>query len=450
MSDEELSRADDASRPDDASRDGRVPDTGRVPLSVLDLSPRSEGSSAADALRNTLDLARRTEEFGYRRYWLAEHHLVPGVVSSAPAVVIALVADTTTRIRVGSGAVQMGHHTAVTVAEEFGTLAQVHPGRIDLGLGRPAVDRLFAAVNGGPSSPGSTPAAAEPGSSAMAPTDGSTPAEGIGPAARIGGQGGSGPPATAAGDASARTGTVVDGLLLPEQPRMRMNVERLRRQFALVGYRPGAGDEYGQQVRDIQAFIRGDFRADDGQHLTVPVAERADLQIWVLGSSAGTSARTAGELGLPFVANYHVSPTSVLEAVRAYRDAFVPSGTLDRPYVMVSADVVVGPDDETAAELALPYGLWVLGIRSGQGARPFTSPAQAAAHPWTEQERELVADRVDTQFVGGPATVVRGLEILRRVTAADELIITTIAYDHTDRVRSYELLARAWLGTAEH
>ncbi|WP_313949432.1 LLM class flavin-dependent oxidoreductase, partial [Frankia sp. AvcI1] len=315
-------------------------------MSVLDLSPRSEGASAGDALRNTLDLARRTEELGFHRYWLAEHHLVPGVVSSAPAVVIALVADATTRIRVGSGAVQMGHHTAVTVAEEFGTLAQIHPGRIDLGLGRPAVDRLFAPANGG------------------GPPSGSQQ-----------------PVAASGGAAPGRAATVVDGLLLPVPPRMRLNADRLRRQFALVGYRPGAGDEYGQQVRDIQAFVRGDYRTAEGEHLTVPAAEGADLQIWVLGSSPGASARTAGELGLPFVANYHVSPSSVLEAVQAYRDAFVPSESFDRPYVMVSADVVVGPDDDTAAELASPYGLWVLSIRSGQGARPFPSPAQAAAHP---------------------------------------------------------------------
>ncbi|KQC40067.1 LLM class flavin-dependent oxidoreductase [Frankia sp. ACN1ag] len=401
------------------SQADRVSQTDRVPLSVLDLSPRSEGASAGDALRNTLDLARRTEELGFHRYWLAEHHLVPGVVSSAPAVVIALVADATTRIRVGSGAVQMGHHTAVTVAEEFGTLAQIHPGRIDLGLGRPAVDRLFAPADGdGPPSGSDQPAAVSGG-----PVSGG---------------------AVSGGAAPGRAATVVDGLLVPAPPRMRLNADRLRRQFALVGYRPGAGDEYGQQVRDIQAFLRGDYRTAEGEHLTVPAAEGADLQIWVLGSSPGASARTAGELGLPFVANYHVSPSSVLEAVQAYRDAFVPSESFDRPYVMVSADVVVGPDEDTAAELASPYGLWVLSIRSGQGARPFPSPAQAAAYPWTAEERTLVADRVETQFVGGPATVARKLETLRKVTGADELIITTIAHDHADRVRSYELLAGVW------
>ncbi|WP_235826485.1 LLM class flavin-dependent oxidoreductase [Candidatus Frankia alpina] len=231
------------------SQADRVSQAGRVPLSVLDLSPRSQGASAGDALRNTLDLARRTEKFGYHRYWLAEHHLVPGVVSSAPAVVIALVADATTRIRVGSGAVQMGHHTAVTVAEEFGTLAQIHPARIDLGLGRPAVDRLFAAANSNGQPPGSDQPAAASAPAATAPA------------------------------ASGAAATVIDGLLLPAPPRMRVNVERLRRQFALVGYRPGAEDEYGQQVRDIQAFLRGDYRTAEGEHLTVPAAEQGPGKI---------------------------------------------------------------------------------------------------------------------------------------------------------------------------
>ncbi|GFJ87648.1 LLM class flavin-dependent oxidoreductase [Phytohabitans rumicis] len=165
--------------------------------------------------------------------------------------------------------------------------------------------------------------------------------------------------------------------------------------------------------------------------------------MWILGSSAGQSAQVAGALGLPFAANYHVSPASVLEAVEAYREAFRP-GVLDRPHVLVSADAVVAPDDETARELASPYGLWVRSIRSGQGAPPFPSPAEAAAHAWTDEERELVADRIDTQFVGAPETVAEKLRILRDATGADELLVTTITHDHADRVRSYELLAKEW------
>ena len=107
-----------------------------TPLAVLDLVPISTGSSATEALRNSIDLAKRAEEFGYRRYWFAEHHLNPGVAGSSPAVVLALTASATSRIRIGSGAVQLGHRTALSVVEEFGLIDALHPGRLDLGLGR--------------------------------------------------------------------------------------------------------------------------------------------------------------------------------------------------------------------------------------------------------------------------------------------------------------------------
>jgi luciferase family oxidoreductase group 1 len=165
----------------------------------------------------------------------------------------------------------------------------------------------------------------------------------------------------------------------------------------------------------------------------------------VLGSSGGESARVAGARGLPFAANYHVAPARVLEAVVAYRAAFRPSATLSEPYVMVSADVVVAEDDATARHLASPYGLWVRSVRTGAGAIPFPSPEQAAEHDWTDADRELVADRVETQFVGSPQTVVERLDTLRRVTGADELLVTTMTHDHADRVRSFELLGEYWV-----
>ncbi len=107
-----------------------------IPFSVLDLSPIIEGGDAALALRNTLDLARHAEALGYRRYWVAEHHNMPGIASAATAVVIAHVAGGTSRIRVGSGGIMLPNHAPLTIAEQFGTLAALHPGRIDLGLGR--------------------------------------------------------------------------------------------------------------------------------------------------------------------------------------------------------------------------------------------------------------------------------------------------------------------------
>jgi luciferase family oxidoreductase group 1 len=116
-----------------------------IPLSILDLAPVPEGSDVADALRNTLDLARHAERLGYRRFWLAEHHGMPGIASAATAVVIAHVAAGTATIRVGSGGIMLPNHAPLMVAEAFGTLAALHPGRIDLGLGRaPGTDMATA------------------------------------------------------------------------------------------------------------------------------------------------------------------------------------------------------------------------------------------------------------------------------------------------------------------
>jgi luciferase family oxidoreductase group 1 len=107
-----------------------------IPFSVLDLAPIVAGSSASDAFRNTLDLARHAEQWGYRRYWLAEHHNMPGVASAATSVVIGFVAGGTKTIRVGAGGVMLPNHAPLVIAEQFGTLESLYPGRIDLGLGR--------------------------------------------------------------------------------------------------------------------------------------------------------------------------------------------------------------------------------------------------------------------------------------------------------------------------
>ena len=116
-----------------------------VPLSVLDLSPIVEGRDAAHALRNTLDLARHAERWGYRRYWLAEHHNMPGIASAATSIVIGHVANGTTTIRVGAGGIMLPNHSPLAIAEQFGTLESLYPGRIDLGLGRaPGSDGLTA------------------------------------------------------------------------------------------------------------------------------------------------------------------------------------------------------------------------------------------------------------------------------------------------------------------
>jgi luciferase family oxidoreductase group 1 len=116
-----------------------------VPLSILDLSPITEGSDAGQALRNSLDLARHVEALGYRRFWMAEHHNLPGIASAATAVALAHVAAGTSNIRIGAGGIMLPNHSPLLIAEQFGTLASLHPGRVELGLGRaPGSDQVTA------------------------------------------------------------------------------------------------------------------------------------------------------------------------------------------------------------------------------------------------------------------------------------------------------------------
>src|SRR5580692_3004933 len=124
-----------------------------APLSVLDLAPIPDGGSASEALRATTELARHTESLGFTRFWVAEHHGMPGIASSSPPVLIGHIADATETIRVGSGGVMLPNHTSLVVAEQFGMLEALHPGRIDLGIGRaPGTDQATAQAlrHGGP------------------------------------------------------------------------------------------------------------------------------------------------------------------------------------------------------------------------------------------------------------------------------------------------------------
>ncbi len=411
-----------------------------IPLAVLDLVPVSAGDTPNDALRNTVDLARQAEEFGYRRYWFAEHHLNPGLLGVSPAVAIALVAGATSTIRLGSAGVQSGHRTPLSVVEEFGLIDALHPGRLDLGIGRSP--GRPAPTNGAPRN-GSSPAGADGGTGDGGPGDGAaapTPAPALVTAAAAAYQ------ASLGGVDHSTEQRAANGLLIPRRfdfsrllgsPRLGVTLSLLQQPGA---YTP----EYADQVDDVLALLRDTYHTADGQTASAWPGAGAALEVWILGASGGSSASVAGSRGLRFAASYHHSPSTVLDAVEAYRAAFEPSTDLAAPYVSVSADVVVGEDDASAARLAAGYGLWVRSIRSGAGAIPFPTPEQAAAHTWSDDDRELVADRVATQLVGSPSTVADRLEQLAAATGADELAVTTITHRHADRVRSYELLAAEW------
>ncbi len=368
-----------------------------VPLSILDLVPVSAGSSAAQALHRTIDLAQHAERAGYARYWLAEHHLNPGVAGSAPNIVIGAVAAATSTIRVGSAATLVGNVRGLQIAETFGTLAALYGPRIDLGLGR----------SGAPA-----PGAPKPPS--LAP----------------------------------REDEVVDGLLIPAPFDFRIAPRsRFALQGELLGRVPGDVDRFEGELELIRALFAGTW-SHDGAVVEAPPAAGTPVELWIHGSTGGASARAAGTLGLPYGANYHTSPGTVLASVQAYRDAFRP-GVLDAPHVIVSADVVVGRDAAEASELALGHGQWVHSIRSGVGAIEYPTPDWAREHPLDDAAAASVADRIATRFVGDAGTVADQLETLRRATGADELLVTTITHDHDARVRSYELLAAEWARRAE-
>jgi alkanesulfonate monooxygenase SsuD/methylene tetrahydromethanopterin reductase-like flavin-dependent oxidoreductase (luciferase family) len=368
---------------------------GRVPLSILDLAPISAGSDVATALANTIELAQNAERWGYRRFWIAEHHFV-AVASAPPAVLIGQIAAATNRIRVGSGAVQLSHTTAAAVVESFGMLDAFYPGRIDLGLGRSAQRRLTK-----PKTP--RPAKSEP----------------------------------------PREWREVDGVVIPPPFDLRglLGSGRVKATMSILQQPEAVAPDFAEQVGDIIAMLAGTYEVDGFDLHAVP-GEGAALTPWIFGSSKGRSAQVAGALGLPFVASYHITPATALEAIDAYRDAFVPSATLARPYVVVSADIVVADDTATAKHLASSYGQWVYSIRAGDGAIPYPSPDDCA--PLTDEQLAVVKDRVATQFVGNPDEVAERLETLQRATCADELVITSVTHRHEDRLRSHELIAKRW------
>jgi alkanesulfonate monooxygenase SsuD/methylene tetrahydromethanopterin reductase-like flavin-dependent oxidoreductase (luciferase family) len=366
-----------------------------VPLSILDLAPISAGSDAATALRNTIDLAQRAEHWGYRRFWIAEHHFV-GVASSAPAVLIGQIAAATNTIRVGAAAVQLSHTTAAAVVESFGMLEAFYPDRIDLGVGRgQRRDTGFK-----PKSP-------------------------------------------SAKNRPPRQWREVDGVVIPLPFDLRglLDTERVQATMGILQQPEAVSPDFAEQLGDIIAMLDGSYQVEGFDVHAVP-GERSGLTPWVFGSTRGQSARVAGARGLPFVASYHITPATALEAIDAYRETFVPSARLQRPYVVVSADIVVADDSATARKLAAGYGPWVYSIRTGVGAVPY--PAPGDCHPLTDEQLPVVKDRLETQFVGDPDEVAERLSALQRLTDADELVVTSVTHSHEDRLRSHELIAKRW------
>ena len=323
-----------------------------IPLSVLDLSPIVEGSDAAQALRNTLDLARHVEGWGYHRFWLAEHHGMPGIASAATAVVIGHVADGTTTIRVGAGGIMLPNHAPLLIAEQFGTLESLHPGRIDLGLGRaPGSDQVVSRA--------------------------------------------------------------------------------LRRD-------PSAADTFPQDVAELLAYFRP---AAPAQPVRAVPGTGLDIPVWILGSSL-YGAQLAARLGLPYAFASHFAPRLLAPAVDTYRADFTPSARLAQPYVMLGVNVFAAPTDHEARRLFTSLQQAFVNLRRGHPG-PLPPPLDGFDEQLTPMDRLGIAEMLSCSIVGSPETVERGLAALIAATGADELMVTSQIYDHSARLRSYEITAQA-------
>jgi luciferase family oxidoreductase group 1 len=322
-----------------------------VPLSILDLAPIVEGGDAGQALRNVLDLARRAERWGYRRLWYAEHHNMPGVASAATSVVIAHVAAGTSNIRVGAGGIMLPNHAPLVIAEQFGTLESLHPGRIDLGIGRaPGTDH---------------------------------------PTARA-----------------------------------------LRRNLV------HGPDGFPADVIELMSYLAGPagaapVRAIPGAGTKVPV--------WILGSSL-YGAQLAAGLGLPYAFASHFAPADLMQAIDMYRANFQPSAELDRPHVMLGANVIAADTDAEARLLLTSLQQVFVQLRRGRPG-PLPPPVAGFESQLAPHELAALTQTLECSFVGSLATVRAGLEAFIARTGADELILASHIHDHAARLRSYELVS---------
>ena len=323
-----------------------------VRLSVLDLSPIAEGTTAAHSFRNSLSLARLAERLGYQRYWLAEHHGMPGIASAATAVLLSHIGSGTTTLRIGAGGIMLPNHSPLVIAEQFGTLESLFPGRIDLGLGR------------------------APGSDMQ----------------------------------TARA--------------LRRNLQ-------------SDSDEFPQDVLELMDYLsaspRQPVRAVPGTGLDIP--------IWILGSSL-YGAQLAALLGLPFAFASHFAPAQMMDAIAIYRERFKPSARLARPHVMLGFNVFAADTDEQAQLVATSAQQAFINLRSG---RPGKLPPPRPGY-WQQlgaSEQSLLRNLLSCAAVGSPETVREQMRAFVEHTGADELMVAGQIFDHSARLRSYEIAMQA-------
>ena len=330
-----------------------------LPLSVLDLSPVTTATPGAQALRNSLDLARHADQLGYTRYWVAEHHNLANIASSAPDIMIGQIAAITSRMRVGSGGVMLPNHAPLTVAERFKVLEALFPGRIDLGIGRaPGTDQITSVA--------------------------------------------------------------------------------LRRRQDIRD-----DDDFLERLQEMLLTESKGF--PDNHPFSKLRAMPSDVPLpplYLLGSS-DYSAQLAASIGAGFSFAHHFASHDAAQAMRAYRDNFRPSQMLAKPHAILAVAAMCADNAEDAERIAATADLNIV-RRSKGDYLPLESPDAAQSFPYTPIDRDRIAHNRERLFVGTPDAVKARLEKLADATAADEIMITGMIFDHDARKRSYALLAEAF------
>ncbi|MEO9210088.1 MAG: LLM class flavin-dependent oxidoreductase, partial [Ginsengibacter sp.] len=295
--------------------------------------------------------AKHAEDWGYNRFWLAEHHNIPSVASSATSILIGYIAAGTKSIRVGSGGIMLPNHSSLVIAEQFGTLASLFQDRIDLGIGR---------------APGTDLATAK----------------------------------------ALRRNALETAHTFPSQ------IEELKNYFS--------AENYNKAVRAIPG-------------------EGIDIPIWILGSSTD-SAYLAARLGFPYAFASHFAPTHLLNALRIYRENFVPSEHCLAPYTMACVNVVAAETEKAAQYIATSFLQLARGIITGN-RQTLQRPVDDMGRVWNEAEKAAIENMMKYSFVGNKKVVQSELEKFIAITEIDEIMVVSHVYDQQARLCSFEIVA---------
>ncbi|WP_435978602.1 LLM class flavin-dependent oxidoreductase [Psychrobacter sp. DM4] len=319
-----------------------------IPLSFLDLAPVPTGATTAKGIAQTVEIAQKAEDIGLNRYWMAEHHNMPGIASAATSVLLSHIGSQTERIRIGAGGIMLPNHAPLVVAEQFGTLQALYGDRIDLGLGR---------------APG---------------TDGAT--------------------------------------------------------FQALGRTMNDAERFPQEVQELLYLLGND--SDNSPVQAFPGAS-SNVPIWILGSSL-FGATLAAHLGLPYVFASHFAPQALMQAIATYREQFKPSKYLDKPHVMLAANLLLADDDDTAQYHFTSAQQSFVRLRRGErGQMPRPTPSMDSI--WSAAEKTMVDSALSVSFIGSVQTVQPRLAAFIAQHQPDELIVTANIYDQAARLRSLEL-----------